>query len=65
MKKIINILTMIASTIGIVAAMDAVPFLPQELSIFIIGLAGLLNTIIIFIGDFLDDGKLNHSFEIK
>lgn len=61
-KKTIKVLTILGAVFGSVAALDSIPFVSQEIGVFVIGLSLSLDRLVSLIGDFIDDGKINGSF---
>ena len=62
-QKILKYLTIAIAGLGIIASLDAIPFVPQNIGAVIIGGALILGNSFTRIGDLLDDGKLNDSFK--
>jgi hypothetical protein len=61
--KALIILSYVAKLAGIVAALDAIPFVSPELGILVFAGASLLKDTVNRIGDLVDDGKPNQSFK--
>jgi hypothetical protein len=64
-RKTLAILSAIISIIGVLSALETLPFIPQELAVVIIGIGASFTPAIIALGDLLDDGKLNNSYQPK
>lgn len=63
--KTLKILTIVSGVVGGIAAMDAIPFVPEQIGLLVIGLSAALSGLITPIGDYLDNGKMDGSFKIK
>lgn len=63
MKKLIRFLAMLAKLLGLVTVLDKVPFIPPQWGIPIFLLASLGKDFLVTLCDWLDDGKINKSFD--
>jgi len=61
--KILKYLSIVGGVLGGVSAMEAIPFIPEQIGLLIIGLSASLAALITPIGDFLDNGKMDGSFK--
>lgn len=64
-KKLIRYINYGLVGIAAVTALDVIPFVAPELSALILGLAVVLQNGLLKVADYLDDGKLNDSFQRK
>jgi len=62
MTTTLKILTYVAKVAGLVASLNAIPFVSPSTGVIIFFIASVLKDTINRIGDFLDDGKENSSF---
>lgn len=58
----LKVLTYIAKVAGLVASLNAIPFVSPSTGVIIFFVASVLKDTINRVGDFLDDGKENSSF---
>lgn len=63
MNTTLKILSLIGKVAGFVTALNAIPFIPQEAGIYIFAGASILKDVVNRIGDLVDDGKENQSFQ--
>jgi hypothetical protein len=61
--KALKTLSYVAKLAGIVAALDAIPFVSPEVGVLIFAGASILKDTVNRVGDLLDDGKPNRSFK--
>lgn len=59
----IKVLTLVAKVAGLVAGLNAIPFIPAEYGLYVFAGASILKDAINRIGDLVDDGKQNDSFK--
>lgn len=62
MTTTLKILTYVAKVAGLVASLNAIPFISPSTGVIVFFIASVLKDTINRIGDFLDDGKENNSF---
>ncbi|PAW75705.1 MAG: hypothetical protein B9S32_17330 [Verrucomicrobia bacterium Tous-C9LFEB] len=62
MTTTLKILTYVAKVAGLVASLNAIPFISPSTGVIVFFIASVLKDTINRIGDFLDDGKENSSF---
>jgi len=61
--KALKYLTYLGKLAGFVAALDALPFIDPKLGVVIFAAASILKDTVNRLGDLLDDGKPNQSFQ--
>ena len=62
-KKTLNLISSLLAGIGVLGTLDALPFLSPTISVAVIGFAAALTPLLITLGDFLDNKKLDGSFK--
>ncbi len=62
MTTTLKILTYVAKVAGLVASLNAIPFISPSTGVIVFFIASVLKDTVNRIGDFLDDGKENSSF---
>lgn len=60
----IKTLAIIAGIFAAIAGLDVVPFLSPDLGVVIIGFSGAILGLLMKVGDYLDDNKMNDSFKV-
>ena len=65
MKLILEILSYIGGLLLILGGLQLIPFLPSEVSGVIAGFAAVLAPVLLRLGDYLDNKKLDGSFSFK
>ncbi len=59
----IKILTLVGKVAGVIAGLNAIPFVPAEYGLVIFAGASILKDVVNRVGDLVDDGKQNDSFK--
>lgn len=62
MQTTLKILAYVAKVAGLVASLNAIPFVSPSTGVIIFFIASVLKDTVNRVGDFLDDGKENQSF---
>jgi hypothetical protein len=62
MQNLLKILTYIAKVAGLVASLNAIPFVSPSTGVILFFVASIIKDTVDRIGDFLDDGAENDSF---
>lgn len=63
--KTLRILTWLGKVAGLLTALDAVPFVDPQYGIFIFAGASLIKDTVNRVGDLLDDGLNNQSYDYE
>lgn len=61
---LVKILSYIAAVLGAISTMGVIPFVSVEVGAVIVAIAGSVLMVLMVIGDYLDDKKLNKSFKM-
>jgi Mn2+/Fe2+ NRAMP family transporter len=61
--KVLKYLTYVAKLAGFVSALNVIPFVDPAVGVLVFAAASLLKDTVNRIGDLVDDGVLNSSFE--
>ncbi len=62
MQNLLKVLTYIAKIAGLVASLNAIPFVSPSTGVIVFFIASVAKDTVNRIGDFLDDGAENQSF---
>jgi len=60
--NMLKLLTLTGKITGLIAGLNVLPFVPPEYGIYIFAGASILKDVINRVGDLMDDGKQNNSF---
>lgn len=63
MQTTLKVLSYVAKAAGLVISLNTLPFVSPSTGVIIFFVASLLKDTVNRLGDFLDDGKTNNSFE--
>lgn len=61
---LLKILAVIGGILVILSSISVIPFLGPELGLLLVGLAGVAYPIILKVGDYLDNKKMDNSFKL-
>jgi hypothetical protein len=64
MTKFLHFIAWLCKAIGIVSALNTIPFIDPTRGLIIFAVASLFKDFLIGLGDILDDGKINKSFQV-
>jgi len=59
----IKILSLVGKVAGVIAGLNAIPFVPPQYGLFIFAGASILKDVVNRVGDLVDDGQQNDSFK--
>lgn len=63
--NILKYCSLIGKAVGLIASLNAIPFIPAPVGMVIFGAASILKDVVNRVGDLADDGVENKSFKVE